>query len=122
MKKELILVADDNQKNLYLTRFLLEKSGLRVEEAHTGEEALRAVNRYHPALVLMDIQMPGMDGLEATRRIKTQIEPPPVVALTAKIMIDERNEIFNAGCDGIIEKPINPLKFVSQIEAFITRE
>ena len=121
MAGKVILVADDNPKNLYLARFLLERSGLQVEEAHTGEEALRGVRRCHPALVLMDIQMPGMDGLEATRRIKEQFEPPRIVALTARVMADDRSDIFSAGCDGIIEKPINPQKFVSQVEQYLGR-
>jgi len=115
----LILVADDNAHNLYLARFLLEKKGYQVCEAHNGEEAVAMCRAEAPALVLMDIQMPGMDGLEATHRIKSNTPvPPPIVALTAHAMSGDREHILAAGCDGYIEKPIDPDNFVARVENY----
>ncbi len=65
--------------------------------------------------------MPGMDGLEATRQIKMQFEPPRIIALTARVMTNDRSNIFSAGCDGIIEKPIDPKNFASQVKLFLER-
>ena len=116
-----ILIADDNAENLYLARFLLEKAGHTVEEAHNGEEAMAAVVK-NPAfdLVLMDVQMPVLDGLEATRRIKVGNNAPPIVALTAQAMAGDREAILTAGCDGYIEKPINPETFMANVERYLS--
>ncbi len=119
MARSTILIADDNAQNLYLARFLLERGGYRICEAPNGREAVAAALRERPALVLMDIQMPGMDGLEATRRIKAEDGAPPVVALTAKVMTGDREAILAAGCDGYIQKPIDPDSFVSRVEAYL---
>ncbi len=114
-----ILVADDNSQNLYLARFLLARAGYVVHEAGDGAEAVAFVQRLRPVLVLMDIQMPGMDGLEATRRIKAVPGAPRVVALTAKVMSGDREAILAAGCDGYIQKPITPEGFVASVEAYL---
>jgi len=120
MRTPLILVADDNTHNLYLARFLLEKKGYRVCEAHNGEEAVAVCQAETPTLVLMDIQMPGMDGLEATHRIKNSTSfPPPIVALTARAMTGDRETILASGCDGYIEKPIDPDNFVARVENYL---
>ncbi|MCF6234828.1 MAG: response regulator [Gammaproteobacteria bacterium] len=119
MPKPTILVADDNEQNLYLTRFLLERSGYTVCEANNGEQAVAAVQSNSLALVLMDIQMPGMGGLEATRRIQATTNAPTVVALTAKVMAGDREAILAAGFDGYIQKPIEPDRFVTQVEAYL---
>lgn len=114
-----ILVVDDNEENLYLTRFLMEKSGHQVDVANNGEKAIRLVEQGGFDLVLMDIQMPVIDGLEATRRIK-KIQPAMVViALTAKAMAGDRETILDAGCDGYISKPIDFKTFVTEVESFL---
>jgi len=120
MRTPLILVADDNAHNLYLARFLLEKKGYQVCEAHNGDEAVAVCRAETPSLILMDIQMPGMDGLEATQRIKSSASiSPPIVALTARAMSGDREAILAAGCDGYIEKPIDPDNFVARVENYL---
>ena len=121
MPKPTLLIVDDNAQNLYLARFLLERSGYEICEAHNGQEAVAVTQTQtqRPALVLMDIQMPGMDGLEATRQIKAGMAAPLVVALTAKVMAGDREAILAAGCDGYIQKPIDPDSFVSEVETYL---
>ncbi len=119
MPKPTLLIVDDNAQNLYLARFLLERSGYEICEAHNGQEAVAVAQTQRPALVLMDIQMPGMDGLEATRQIKAGVAAPLVVALTAKVMAGDREAILAAGCDGYIQKPIDPDSFVSKVETYL---
>jgi len=116
-----IIIADDNAQNLYLARFLLEQAGYAVREACNGEEAVALSRAEMPSLILMDIQMPGMDGLEATRRIKSRQPTPLIVALTARAMSGDREHILAAGCDGYIEKPIDPATFVGRVESYLTR-
>ncbi len=119
MPKQTILIADDNAQNLYLARFLLERSGYSICEACNGAQAVVTARAESPALVLMDIQMPGMDGLEATRRIKGAADAPLIVALTAKVMSGDREAILSAGCDGYIQKPIEPDTFVAKVETYL---
>jgi two-component system cell cycle response regulator DivK len=115
-----ILIADDNAQNLYLARFLLEQQGHDIDEAHNGEEAVQAVHAKAYDLVLMDIQMPIMDGLQATTIIKAGSAAPVVVALTAKAMAGDQERILAAGCDGYIAKPISPTGFAEQVQAYLT--
>ena len=115
----IILITDDNAQNLYLARFLLEKEGHKISEATNGEEAVSAVEENSFDLILMDIQMPVMDGLEATKKIK-QINPQQkVVALTAKAMSGDKEEILASGFDGYIEKPINPTGFGDMVLTYL---
>jgi len=111
-----ILIVDDNAQNLYLARFLLEKEGHVIHQANNGEDAVALANTENFDLILMDIQMPGMDGLEATRLIKGLEKAPPVIALTAKVMSGDRETILAAGCDGYIQKPIDPQNFPANIK------
>lgn len=114
-----ILIADDNAQNLYLTRFLLEERGHTIINAQNGQEAIELCEQ-HPNidLVLMDIQMPIMDGLEATQHLKKAYPTLLIVALSGKIMAEDRENILNAGCDGVIEKPIEPTLFPEQVESY----
>lgn len=116
----LILVADDNAQNLYLARILLELAGHQVDQAENGEAAIQAVKSKQYDVVLMDIQMPILDGLTATRRILQEMsEAPPIVALTARVMLGDRESFLAAGCQGYIEKPISAKQFAAQVESFI---
>ena len=115
-----ILIADDNEHNLYIARFLLEDAGHEVVQVESGEDAVSAVNETVFDLVLMDIQMPGMDGIEATRRIKDSGSTVPIVALTAKAMRGDKEAILAAGCDGYISKPFEVEAFVTEVEGFIS--
>lgn len=116
-----ILLVDDNTHNRYIARFLLEHAGHNVVEAKSGREAILCSQRNRFDLVLMDIQMPGMDGMEATRQIKQAVKnPPPVVAVTAKAMSGDREFILSAGCDGYIRKPYEPEEFVGYIDQYMS--
>lgn len=117
-----ILVADDNAQNLYLVRFLLEKSGHDVDEVVNGELAVKAVENKPYDLVLMDIRMPVLNGIEATRAIKLKAGAPKIVALTASAMDGDEESIIAAGCDGYIAKPIVFDTFVDLVEAYLDSE
>ncbi|HTP71965.1 MAG TPA: response regulator [Burkholderiaceae bacterium] len=118
-----VLLVEDNEVNQYLVRFVLEKGGLRVVTAANGREAIELARRERPDLILMDIQMPVMDGYEATVQLKAdpELRAIPVVALTAYAMPHEREQATAAGCAGHIEKPIDTGTFVAQIESFLPR-
>src|SRR5437868_15185729 len=108
-RSESILVVDDEPANLKLLTVLLSSHGYQVHEATTGEEALEMVAKIRPRLVLADIQLPGMDGLEMTRRLKSNPETKDtvVVAVTAFAMKGDEQKALDAGCDGYITKPID---------------
>jgi two-component system, cell cycle response regulator DivK len=109
MAGELILIVDDTPVNLKLTRLLLVSEGYEVLTATTAEEALDLLAEHRPRLVLTDIQLPGIDGLELTRRLKRDpaMQGVLVVALTAFAMKGDEEKAFEAGCDGYITKPID---------------
>ena len=119
MKKK-ILVIEDNEQNLYLTTFLLEQSGYEVVTARTGRKGVEKAQTEKPDLILMDIQLPEMDGYEATTRIKSMadINRIPVVAVTSYAMAGDREKALAIGCVGYIEKPFAPETFVSEIEKY----
>ena len=114
-----ILVTDDNPHNLYLARFLLEEHNHTVIEAHNGKEAVEISSNTPVDLILMDIQMPVMDGLQATRAIKSRDKAPLIIALTGKAMRSDREEIIKCGCDGYIEKPIDPRNFPNEVNDWL---
>jgi CheY-like chemotaxis protein len=109
LPSESVLVVDDEPANLRLLSVLLSRSGYRVHEARTAEEALEIAAKIRPRLVLADIQLPGMDGLEMTRRLKAAPETKDtvVVAVTAFAMKGDEQKALDAGCDGYITKPID---------------
>ena len=116
-----VLLVEDNEVNRYLERFVLEKGGFQVISASNGREAIELARTHRPDLILMDIQMPVMDGYEATVQLKADAElrAVPVVALTAYAMPQEREQAMAAGCAGHIEKPIDTANFIAQIERFL---
>jgi len=116
-----ILVVEDNEANMYLIRFILRKSGHEVIEAGTGEKGVKLAIKEKPDLVIMDIQLPGIDGLEATRRIRASEadEELTIVALTSYAMVGDKEKALKAGCTGYIEKPINPETFMAEIEKYL---
>lgn len=113
-----ILVVEDNEKNMYLISFILKKKGYEVIEATTGEQGVELAIRDKPDLILMDIQLPGIDGLEATKRIRGSEADGeiPIIALTSHAMVGDRKKALAAGCTGYIEKPIDPETFMAEIE------
>lgn len=112
-----ILVADDSQESCEMIAEYLEGQGYAVLFAHNGEEAITRARDIHPDLILMDIQMPVMDGLEAMRRIKADasVAEIPIIALTALAMRGDREQCFDAGANAYISKPISLRKLLSQI-------
>ena len=116
-----ILVVEDNERNMYLITFILEKMGHGVLRAVTGEEGVEVAVRERPDLILMDIQLPGIDGLEATKRIRASETAGgiPIVAVTSFAMTGDRERLLAAGCNGYIEKPIDPDTIMAQIAGFL---
>ncbi len=138
-----ILVIEDNKTNLYLIRFILNKSGYEVIEAMEGQTGVELAAKEKPDLILMDIQLPDIDGLEATKAIrkaegglrnkieegpyseseipnlKSQIKKIPIIALTSYAMVGDREKAMAAGCTGYIEKPINPETFIADMEKYL---
>lgn len=123
MAGESILIVDDTPVNLKLTRILLVNEGYKVTTAASGEEALKLLRSYHPALVLADIQLPGIDGLELARRIKRDeaTRDIMVVALTAFAMKGDEQRAIDAGCDGYITKPIDTRTLDARIRGYLDR-
>ena len=119
MKK--ILVIEDNETNMYLIGFILRKNGYEVIEARTGEEGMELALKERPDLIIMDIQLPGMDGLEATRRIRESKADGriPIIALTSYAMTGDRERALKVGCNGYIEKPINPETIMDEIKKYM---
>jgi two-component system cell cycle response regulator DivK len=113
-----ILVIEDNAANLKLVVFLLEKAGHETLQARDAEEGIRLARERQPALILMDVQLPGMDGLAATRLLKADAATRQikVVALTALVMAGDREKIEAAGCDAYIAKPIRYQEFLKVID------
>ncbi len=116
-----ILVVEDNVTNMYLIRFILEKSGYEVIEAREGAVGVELAIKEKPDLILMDIQLPDIDGLEATKRIRASDTDSeiPIIALTSFAMAGDRERALAAGCTGYIEKPINPETFIAEMEKYL---
>jgi two-component system, cell cycle response regulator DivK len=114
----IVLVIEDNEQNLYLMRFLLEKHGFTVEEATDGERGMEMARKLKPHLILLDIQLPKMDGYAVARELRknSDLAGTPIVAVTSYAMAGDRERVLAAGADGYIEKPIDPERFVDQIK------
>jgi CheY-like chemotaxis protein len=117
-----ILVVEDNLLNLELVADLLEAAGFIVCRAHTAEEGLRAVRELSPDLILMDLSLPGQDGLAATRALRADpaTRHLTIIALTAHAMRGDEALALSAGCDGYLTKPIDTRTFAAKVAAFIT--
>ena len=119
-----ILVVDDNSSSRELVKFALEREAdYQIEEAANGHDALSRIRRILPDLILMDIQMPEMDGYETLRQIRAHPSSNrvPVVAITAFAMLDDRQKAFEAGFDGYFAKPINIAALRTQIESLLKK-
>ena len=117
MAGELILIIEDNDKNLKLVRDVLQFNGYKTAEAMTAEDGLVLARSRHPALILLDIQLPGMDGFAALRQLRADpiMMSTPVIAVTASVMEQDRQKILAAGFDGYMTKPINIKQFTEEI-------
>jgi two-component system, cell cycle response regulator DivK len=115
-----VLVVEDNERNMKLFRDVLHASGYRTLEAATGERAVELVFEHRPDLVLMDIQLPDIDGIEALDRVRAdeRSSSVPVLALTAQAMEGDRERFLAAGFDGYISKPVNIAEFVDTVRRY----
>src|SRR5262249_7909128 len=115
-----ILVIEDNEKNLKLTRAVLRMSGYRTLEAGTAEEGIELAHAYLPQLILLDVQLPGTDGIVALARLKAAPPPSsiPLVALTAFAMKEDRERFVKAGFDGYLPKPIDVETFPDRLRQY----
>lgn len=116
-----ILVVEDNPQNMELVEFLLEESGYQVRKAFDADELRRELGVGLPSLVLMDIQLPGVDGLQLVGEIRQREDAAnlPIIALTAHAMRGDRERFLAAGCDGYISKPIDIATFASEVGAYL---
>ena len=115
----LVLVVEDNPTNMMLTRAVLRRAGYQTAEATSADEALERLRTVRPEIILMDVQLPGQDGLSLTRQLKANPATANIriIALTAHAMKEDRTRIIGAGCDGYIPKPINTRTFASDLAA-----
>ena len=116
-----ILYIEDNNQNFYLVNFILSKNGFEVTRAHNGKEGIDLAVQIKPNLILLDIQLPVMDGYEVARAIRKipALALIPIIAVTSYAMTGDREKALKAGCTGYIEKPINPQIFISQINEYL---
>jgi CheY-like chemotaxis protein len=123
MAGALILIVEDNEKNRKLVRDVLTFKGYEVIETETGEEGVRLAQERRPSLVLMDIRLPVIDGVEALRRLRADgaTRGIPVLAMTASVLTEDRQKILEAGFDGYQSKPINVTDFVAAVERVLER-
>lgn len=119
----IVLIVEDNETNMKLSTFLLESADHTVIAATSAEMGLTLARNAHPDLILMDIQLPGMDGLQATALLKADdvTRDIPVIALTALAMKGDKERILEAGCDGYIAKPLDYKQFLTVVAATIAK-
>lgn len=121
MKQHTLLVIEDNAQNRYLAMFLLEQHGYQVVSAPDGQLGVETARKIAPDLILLDIQLPTMDGYAVARALRAipSLASTPIVAVTSYAMVGDREKCLAAGCNGYVEKPINPETFVAEIEIFL---
>ncbi len=123
MKKK-ILVIEDNEQNIYLMTFILKNNGYEIVQASNGYQGIELASRDKPSLVLLDIQLPVMDGYTVARELKSNptLADVPIVAVTSYAMVGDREKCLEAGCVGYITKPINPETFVAEMEKYLSAD
>ncbi len=121
MKK--ILVIEDNENNMYLIRFILKKHSYEVVEAITGKEGMELSIKERPDLILLDIQLPDMDGFEVTKKLRESEANGeiPIIAITSFAMAGDKERILGSGCNGYIEKPLDLETFITEIEKYLQK-
>lgn len=117
----LIFIIEDNEQNLYLEKYLLIENGYEVDYSVDGLQGLEKLIKISPDLILLDIQLPGIDGYEVARRIRKMDnhKKTPIIALTSYAMVGDKEKAIESGCDGYIEKPINTDTFINEITKYI---
>ncbi|GAB4468778.1 MAG: hypothetical protein Kow0088_00160 [Anaerolineales bacterium] len=120
-KQPLVLYVEDNLDNRILVKRVLEAEGFTVVEASSGPEAFEKLKSIQPDLILMDINLPEVDGYTLTTELKSQLTPTiPIIALTANVMKGDREKTLQAGCDGYIQKPIDVDALPNQVRSFLS--
>ena len=119
--KPKILIIEDNEQNLYLSTFILKTHGYEVVQARDGREGIEIADKIKPILILLDIQLPVMDGYAVAKALRsnTDLADIPIVAVTSYAMAGDRERTLEAGCTGYIEKPINPDTFMSEVNQYL---
>jgi len=117
-----ILVVEDHEDNRQILRVLLGSAGYQMIEAHDGETALTTAASERPDLILMDIQLPGLDGYEATRRIKADptLSAIPIIAVTSYALTGDEEKALAAGCSAYVAKPYSPLELLNKLREYLT--
>ncbi len=123
MAHELILIVEDNPKNVKLVRDTLQVTGYQTIEAETGEEGVRLAHERRPALILMDIQLPGINGIDALQQLRADpmTSAIPVIAVTASVMTQDRTRIMAAGFDGFHGKPISVRRLLATVREVLDK-
>lgn len=118
-----VLIIEDNEQNMYMMRFLLEKNGFTVVGAMDGKAGIEMAKAHLPRAILLDIQLPGMDGYSVAAELQQDptLRAIPIIAVTSYAMVGDREKIMAAGATGYIEKPINPETFVAEISSYLPR-
>jgi len=118
---KLILVVEDQEDNRRIMRDLLSSAGYEIIEAVTGEEGVAAAETHRPDLILMDIQLPGLDGYEATRQIKAnpELEHIPIIVVTSYALSGDDVKAFEAGCNAYVSKPFSPRELLAKIREYL---
>ena len=118
-----ILIVEDNEKNMKLVRDILRHQGHTTLEAATGTDGVRLAQERRPDLILMDIQLPDIDGIAALRQIRAQpnLDATPVIAVSASVMPDEQQKVVSSGFDAFITKPIDLKRFRETVQRFLTQ-
>jgi two-component system, cell cycle response regulator DivK len=116
-----LLIIEDNEQNFYMMRFLLEKNGFTIIGARTGREGIEKALSCRPTAILLDIQLPEMDGYAVAAELKkhSELDHVPIIAVTSYAMVGDRERILAAGATGYIEKPIDPETFVGEIRKYL---
>ncbi|MDR4505036.1 MAG: response regulator [Candidatus Scalindua sp.] len=123
MSDKNVMVVEDNEKNRKLMRVILKSKGYNVIEATTGEEAISALKKQKPDIILMDIQLPGIDGITLAKQIKEDANTNdiPIIAVTAFAMKGDEQKILSSGCNGYISKPIDTHELINIMEQYLRK-
>ncbi|SKB57692.1 response regulator [Maribacter arcticus] len=119
--KKTILIIEDNEQNMYMLSYLLEQSNYTIIKAYNGLDGLKLAHENHPEIILIDIQLPDMDGYEICNKLSHNGLPKStvIIAVTSYAMGGDKEKAIEAGADGYLEKPINPDTFVKQMESIV---
>ena len=122
--KNRVLIIEDNEQNMYMLTYLLESEDYEILQAFSGPAGIESAKAVTPDIVLLDIQLPEMDGYEVATRLREikQMKETPIIAVTSYAMPGDREKAIESGATGYIEKPINPDTFISQMESFLPNE